>query len=134
MAEVNAKSIVINVGTDSYKTTSVSFEDICTEIGVTKQVFSELLFRDFYTPLFEHAPTSSDVSYTDPSDGKSKPFKVGQCCVYPESESSDGWGFSVAKHVETSANGSSASIVWQKIINESSMGKQAIYSLFGLSV
>ena len=134
MAEVNAKSIVVNIGADSYRTTSVSFEDICTEIGVTKQMFNELLFRDFHTPLFEHAPTSSDMSYTDPSDGQTKPFKVGQCCVYPDNESSDGWGFSVVKHIETGANGSPTSIVWQKFMNESSMGKQAIYSLFGLSV
>lgn len=134
MAEVNTKSIIINVGDESYKLANVGFEDICTEIGMTPQVFQELLSRDFYVPQMSKAPTSSDTSYTDPSDGKATHFKVGQCCVYPDNASSDGWGFSIAKHIETDTDGTPTSIVWQKFLNEAPMGKETVYGLFGLPV
>lgn len=104
------------------------------QLGLTKSYLLALLSRDFYTPRATQAPSSTDVYYTDPADGNAAPFREGQCCVYPDSESSDGWGFSIAKHIETDAEGLPTSIVWQRFINEAPMGKKKIYSLFGLSV
>lgn len=104
------------------------------QLGFTKSYLLTLLARDFYTPQAEQAPSSTDVYYTDPADGQVAPFREGQCCVYPDSESSDGWGFSIAKHIETDEEGLPTSIVWQRFINEAPMGKETIYGLFGLSV
>ena len=134
MTEVNTKSIVINAGSNTYKITSMNFDDICSEIGVTAQVFTEMLSRDFYAPQLQQAPTSTTLYYNDPSKGSQTAFKVGQCCVYPDSESADGYGISMVKHIATNYQGNPSSIVWQKFSDDSSMGKQAVYELFGLSV
>lgn len=104
------------------------------QLGLTKSYLLALLARDMYTPQAAQAPSSTDVYYVDSADGNAAPFREGQCCVYPDSESSDGWGFSVAKHIETDAEGLPTSIVWQRFINEVPMGKEAIYSLFDLPV
>lgn len=104
------------------------------QLGLTESYFLALLARDFYTPRVNKAPSSTDVYYTDPADGQTAPFREGQCCIYPDSESSDGWGISVAKNVETDAEGLPTKILWQRFINEAPMGKEAIYGLFGLSV
>ena len=104
------------------------------QLGLTKSYLLTLLARDFYTPQVSQAPTSTDVYYTDPADGKTAPFRTGQCCIYPDSESTDGWGFSIAKKVTTDEEGLPTSIIWQRFINEPSVGKNEIYSLFGLTV
>lgn len=104
------------------------------QLGLTKSYLLALLARDMYAPQAAQAPSSTDVYYVDSADGNAAPFREGQCCVYPDSESSDGWGFSVAKHIETDAEGLPTSIVWQRFINEAPMGKEAIYSLFDLPV
>ena len=112
----------------------MNFDDICSEIGVTAQVFTELLLRDFYTPQLQQAPTSATTHYTDPSNGKQTAFRLGQACVYPDSESADGYDISLVKHMTTNNQGVPTSIVWHKIIDERPMGKTAVYELFGLPV
>lgn len=108
-------------------------KNVYEELDMTLARFAELLGRDFYCPALASEPTPEVVSYTD-TDGGQHSFRLGQCCIYPDDESSDGWGFSIAKHIETDADGLPASIVWQKFINEAPMGKEAVYSLFGLPV
>ena len=134
MAEVNTKSIIINTGSTTYKITSMNFDDICSEIGVTSKVFTDLLLRDFYTPQIQQAPTSTTVYYTDPSNNKQTAFRLGQACVYPDSSSADGYGISVVKNITKNSSGTPTSIVWQKIIDEQPIGKSAVYAMFGLSV
>lgn len=119
----------LNIAGQNFKVSSA-----WEQLGFTKSYLLALISRDSYAAQANQAPSSTDVYYIDPADGQAAPFREGQCCVYPDSESSDGWGFSVAKHVETDKEGFPTSIVWQRFINEAPMGKEAIYSLFGLSV
>lgn len=57
----------------------MSADDLYTELGFSKERFTELLERDFYCPTLDAAPTSSLLTYTDP-DGSEQAFQVGQPC------------------------------------------------------
>ena len=101
--------------------------------NVAKSGSYEDLINKPVTPILQQAPTSATTHYTDPSSNKQTAFRLGQACVYPDSESLDGYGISFVKHMTTNAQGTPTSIVWQKLIDERSVGKAAIFEMFGLT-
>lgn len=83
MAEINTKSLVVNIGGKQYVMTGSRLEDICDDIGVTVDRFIELLSRDAYCPTLNSAPTFSTLTYID-VDGSENHFAAGQPCRWQE--------------------------------------------------
>lgn len=84
-------------------------------LGLSKQYLLALLSRDEYCPVADKQPTETDVLYTDPASGNPAGFHAGQCVVYPDKDVPDGWGLSIAKKVETDAQGMPIKVIWQHL-------------------
>ena len=98
--------------------------------GITNA--TSTLDREFYTPVLEQEPSIDTTHYIDPITGQLTQFKLGQCCTYYNEGK---WSISIAIHIEVDFQGNIMGITWQKIgIDEPSIGKQEIYSIFGLTV
>lgn len=82
----NIKNLIINAGNGTYQFSGG--EDICSELGISKERFAELLARDFYCPVLQYEPTASTLTYTD-TDGSVNHFAIGQECRVPDVESQD---------------------------------------------
>lgn len=82
------------------------------QFGLTKEYMLALLSRDEYTPVATKQPTSTDTLYTDPASGNPAGFHAGQCVIYPDKDVLDGWGLSIAKHVELNSNGVPTKVYW----------------------
>lgn len=81
-------------------------------LGLSKQYLLSLLNRDEYCPVADKQPTEKDVIYTDPASGNPAGFHAGQCVTYPDKEVADGWGLSIAKKVDTDAQGVPQKVYW----------------------
>lgn len=84
-------------------------------LGLTKPYFATLLSRDEYCPVADKQPTEKDVIYTDPASGNPAGFHAGQCVTYPDKDVPDGWGLSIAKKVDTDAQGIPTKVYWLHI-------------------
>lgn len=82
------------------------------QFGMTPEYFLALLSRDEFTPVAEKKPTEKDTLYTDPDSGNPAGFHSGQCVIYPDKDVEDGWGLSIAKKVETDAQGIPTKVYW----------------------
>lgn len=103
MADV-AKLTKLNINGTEY----VIGESIYAKIGISFERFVELLDRDDYTPVLDTHPSSETLTYPD-TDGTVCDFRIGQACVYPSAESTDGLGIAFLKSV------SDGKAVWQDL-------------------
>ena len=93
MADI-AKLTKLNINGTEY----VIGESIYGKIGISFERFVELLDRDDYTPVLDTPPSSETLTYPD-TDGTICDFRIGQACVYPSAESTDGLGIAFLKAV-----------------------------------
>lgn len=76
----------------------------------SREIWAQGVFYpcDFSAADLPSAPSSSTLTYTD-SLGYTRPFQVGQACVYPSADIADGYGIAFLKAI----NGEEA--VWQDL-------------------
>lgn len=95
-----------------------------TAIGFIKdsrEIWAQGVFYpcDFSAADLPSAPSSSTLTYTD-SLGYTRPFQVGQACVYPSADIADGYGIAFLKAI----NGEEA--VWQDLGSVLSTAAEAL--------
>lgn len=83
MAEIDMKTLVIQIDGHKYRMIGSRLEDICSELGITEDRFIDLLARDAYCPTLSAAPTTSTLTYID-TDGSTNHFREGQLCRWED--------------------------------------------------
>lgn len=87
----------------------------------TREIWAQGVFYpcDFSAANLPSAPSSSTLTYTD-SLGYTRPFQVGQACVYPSADIADDYGIAFLKAI----NGEEA--VWQDLGSVLSTAAEAL--------